>query len=46
VFDAATGTELARLNHSRAVSAVAFSHDGTRIATGSSEGPALSRPAR
>ena len=35
VFDAATGAEMARLDHDGAVNAVAFSPDGTRVATGS-----------
>ena len=35
VFEAATGTELARLDHDGAVKAVVFSPDGTRVATGS-----------
>jgi WD40 repeat protein len=35
VFDAATGAEIARLDHDDSVSAVAFSPDGTRVATGS-----------
>ena len=37
VFDAATGTEIARLDHDGGVSAVAFSPDGTRVATGSGD---------
>ena len=40
VFDAATGTELARLDHDGPVHAVAFSPDGTRVATGSDDGSA------
>ena len=35
MFDAATGAELARLDHDGEVYAVAFSPDGTRVATGS-----------
>jgi WD40 repeat protein len=35
VFDAATGAELARLDHDGPVSAVVFSPDGRRVATGS-----------
>ena len=35
MFDAATGAEMARLDHDGAVNAVAFSPDGTRVATGS-----------
>ena len=35
VFDAATGAEVSRLDHEDAVNAVAFSPDGTRVATGS-----------
>jgi WD40 repeat protein len=40
VFDAATGAELSRLHHDGRVGAVAFSPDGTRIATGSDDGTA------
>ena len=40
VFDAATGAELARLDHDGDVNAVAFSPDGTRVATGSGDGSA------
>ena len=40
VFDAATGAELARLDHDGPVYAVAFSPDGTRVATGSGDGRA------
>ena len=36
----ATGAEIARLDHDGAVSAVAFSPDGTRVATGSYDGSA------
>ena len=35
VFDAATGAEISRLDHDGHVNAVAFSPDGTRVATGS-----------
>jgi hypothetical protein len=35
VFDAATGAEICRLDHDDSVTAVAFSPDGTRVATGS-----------
>ena len=35
VFDAATGAEMSRLDHEGTVNAVAFSPDGTRVATGS-----------
>ena len=38
VFDPATGTELARLDHGVPVNAVAFSADGSRVATGSGTG--------
>ena len=37
VFDAATGAQIARLDHGSRVHAVAFSPDGTRIATGSGD---------
>ena len=37
MFDAATGAELCRLDHDGAVNAVAFSPDGTRVATGSGD---------
>ena len=37
VFDAATGAEISRLDHDGAVNAVAFSPDGTRVATGSGD---------
>ena len=40
MFDAATGAELSRLDHGYAVRAVAFSPDGTRVATGSDDGSA------
>jgi WD40 repeat protein len=40
VFEAATWTELARLDHDKAVRAVAFSPDGARVATGSDDGSA------
>jgi len=40
VFDAATGTELARLDHDGPVWAVAFAPDGTRVATASADGSA------
>ena len=40
VFDAATGAEISRLDHERQVRAVAFSPDGTRVATGSDDGSA------
>ena len=40
VFDAATGTELARLDHDSEVTAVAFSPDGAQVATGSADGSA------
>jgi WD40 repeat protein len=35
VFDAATGTEICRVDHDDTVWAVVFSPDGTRVATGS-----------
>jgi WD40 repeat protein len=35
VWDATTGTEVARVEHEKGVPVVAFSADGTRIATGS-----------
>ena len=38
MFDAATGAEVSRLDHDAPVNAVAFSPDGTRVATGSSDG--------
>ena len=37
VFDAATGAEISRLDHDGGVYAVAFSPDGTRVATGSGD---------
>ena len=37
VFDADTGTELARLDHDGPVQAVAFAPDGTRVATASAD---------
>ena len=37
VFDAATRAELCRLDHEGPVNAVAFSPDGTRVATASSD---------
>ena len=37
MFDAATGAEISRLDHDGRVSAVAFSPDGTRVATGSGD---------
>jgi hypothetical protein len=37
VFDAATGTELERLDHDGPVRAVAFAPDGTRVATASAD---------
>jgi WD40 repeat protein len=37
VFDAATGAEVSRLDDDGPVWAVAFSPDGTRVATGSGE---------
>ena len=37
MFDAATGAEISRLDHEGGVSAVAFSPDGTRVATGSGD---------
>ena len=40
VFDLATGTEIARLDHRAAVHSVAFSPDSTQIATGSRDGAA------
>ena len=40
VFDAASGAEICRLTHDRPVEAVAFSPDGTRVATGSADGTA------
>jgi WD domain, G-beta repeat len=40
VFDAATGAELARLDHDCPVWAVAFSPDGTRVATGCNDSSA------
>ena len=40
VFDAATGAELARLEHGDVVRAVAFAPDGTRVATASQDGSA------
>ena len=43
-FDAATGAELTRLNHDDWVTAVAFSLDGTRMATASTDGSARVSP--
>jgi WD40 repeat protein len=40
VFDAVTGSELARFDHKGEVYAVAFSPDGARVATGSRDGTA------
>jgi WD40 repeat protein len=40
VFDAATGTERARLDHDDMVTAVAFAPDSTRVATASFDGSA------
>ena len=40
VFDAASGAEISRLDHDRPVYAVAFSPDGTRVATGSGDNSA------
>ena len=37
VFSAATGAEVSRLDHDSFVSAVAFSPDGARVATGSGD---------
>ena len=37
LFDAATGAELARLDHDGEVNTVAFSPDGSRVATGSDD---------
>jgi WD40 repeat protein len=40
VFDSTTGAELCRLDHDGPVRAVAFSPDGTWVATSSSDGSA------
>jgi WD40 repeat protein len=40
VFDAATGTEVCRLDHDGIVWTVVFSRDGSRVATGSFDGSA------
>ena len=40
MFDAATGAELARLDHRAPVNAVAFAPDAMRVAAGSSDGSA------
>ena len=37
MFDAATGAEISRLDHEDTVHAVAFSPDGTQVATGSDD---------
>jgi hypothetical protein len=37
VFDAVTGAEISRLDHEASVPAVAFSPDGTRLATASTD---------